>query len=345
MTRSLARSAAGLALAAVATATTIAIAAWAPRPSAAAPPFPRSVAVLRPARAAAELDPASRAALARLPFDTAIVASLDLAAARRTQAGQHLLSALERARAVQKVAAELRARVGFDVQRDLARLWVALPSGAFAGADRSVLVAELTIDQARFLDWLRRRIGNGFAERRAGQLVYYVANDAALAFVDQTHMLITQSSYIEEALRVASGARHSAAANRPLVTVAAAAARPDAHAWFAVLVSDGVRADLRQGALTASLSDVQWTTAALTFDSVTRWQGDVRTSKSASATALAPVLRQMIEVAARSEAVAAAGLADAIGKTRVAADRETVHLEGSLPRAQASAALKAVLEP
>ncbi|HKE19502.1 MAG TPA: hypothetical protein VKB80_31710, partial [Kofleriaceae bacterium] len=173
-----------------------------------APPAPEPV-----------LDPASRTALAHLPFDTALVASIHVADARQTPIGRRVLAALERDRAIEEVAADLRKQVGFDYRRDLERVWLAMPSAALDGGDQVAFLARLTIDQERFVKWLRHQRGRDLAERRTGAVTYYVAGDTAWAFLDREHMLIAHTSYVEQVLAVAAGRKHSAAANRPLVLV------------------------------------------------------------------------------------------------------------------------------
>jgi hypothetical protein len=298
-----------------------------------------------PSTAAPALDAASRAALARLPFDTALFASIHVAEARRSPMGRRVLAGLERDRAFSRVTAELRRRVGFDYRRDIERVWLAMPPGAFDGGDQVAFIARLTIDQARFLAWLRRARGDELAARRVGSSTYHTAGDIAWAFLDRETLLVAHASYVEEVLRASTGSRHTAAANRPLMLAIAQAGRPDAHAWLAVLLPEQVRTRLRQGALTSALADVRWTAGRLTLGDVTRWRGQVKTSRRESAQALVAVLRQMIETAAASHQLVEAGLSAALRRTAIAARGDTVELEGSLPGARAGAVVDAVLAP
>jgi hypothetical protein len=302
------------------------------RPS--APPAPEPV-----------LDAASRTAFARLPFDTALVASVHVAEARQTPIGRRVMAALERDRAFQQVAGDLRKEVGFDYRRDLERVWLAMPSAALDGGDQVAFLARLTIDQDRFVKWLRHRRARDLSERKTGAVTYYMAGDTAWAFLDRDHLLIAHTSYIEQVLAVASGRKHSAAANRPLLLAAAEASRPGAHAWLAVLVPEPVRNRLRESALTASLSEVRWTAGRLTLGEEARWRGQVKTSRRESAQALVAVFKQMVETAATSHQIEAAGMSAALRQTAIAADGDVVNLEGSLPGAHAGAVLDAVLAP
>jgi hypothetical protein len=298
-----------------------------------------------PSTAAPALDAASRAALARLPFDTALFASIHVAEARRSPMGRRVLAGLERDRAFSRVTAELRRRVGFDYRRDIERVWLAMPPGAFDGGDQVAFIARLTIDQARFLAWLRRARGDELAARRVGSSTYHTAGDIAWAFLDRETLLVAHASYVEEVLRASTGSRHTAAANRPLMLAIAQAGRPDAHAWLAVLLPEQVRTRLRQGALTSALADVRWTAGRLTLGDVTRWRGQVKTSRRESAQALVAVLRQMIDTAAGSHQLVEAGLSAALRRTAIAARGDAVELEGSLPGARAGAVVDAVLAP
>ncbi|HWM85838.1 MAG TPA: hypothetical protein VNO33_08365 [Kofleriaceae bacterium] len=296
-----------------------------------------------PAEAGAQpaLDPASKAALARLPFDTALVASVHVAAAARTPVGARLLAALEQRGDFRRAAAELRSKVGFDYRRDIEQLWLAMPPGALDGEPRVAFIARLSIDQARFLAWLRKRSGRRLSQRKLGPITYHVVGDIAWAMLDPKHLLLAHAVHIEEVLRAASGAKHSAAANRPLV-LAAASAGTGAHAWLAVLLPDPVRSRLRQDALTAQLAEVRWTAGRITLGGVTRWRGQVKTTRRDSARGLVAVLKQMLEAAAASDEVSAAGLSTALRQTSVSADGDVVRFQGSLPPAQAGAVLDRV---
>jgi hypothetical protein len=306
---------------------------------------PRALAQPPPSTAAPALDAASRAALAFLPFDTALFASIDVAEARRSPMGRRVLARLERDRTFLRVTAELRRRVGFDYRRDIERVWLAMPPGAFDGGEQVAFIARLTIDQARFVEWLRRARGDQLAARQVGSTTYYAAGDIAWAFLDRETMLVAHASYVEEVLRATSGRRHTADANRPLMLAVAEAGRPGAHAWLAVLLPEQVRTRLRQGALTSTLADVRWTAGRLTLGDVTRWRGQVKTSRRESAQALVAVLRQMLDTAAASHALVEAGLSAAVRQTAVAARGDAVELEGSLPGARAGAVVDAVLAP
>lgn len=306
---------------------------------------PPALAQPPPSTAAPALDAASRAALSLLPFDTALFASIHVAEARRSPMGRRVLAGLERDRTFQRVAAELRRRVGFDYRRDLERVWLAMPPGAFDGGAQVAFLARLTIDQDRFIGWLRRARGDQLAARRVGSSTYYAAGDIAWAFLDRETMLVAHAGYVEEVLRASTGSKHTAAANRPLLLAVAEAARPDAHAWLAVLLPEQLRARLRQDALTAALADVRWTAGWLTLGDVTRWRGQVKTTRRESAHALVAVLRQMIDTAAGSRDVVGAGLSAALRQTAVAVRGDTVELEGSLPGARAGAVVDAVLAP
>jgi hypothetical protein len=303
--------------------------------------LPLAASAQPPPARAPELDPASRAALARLPFDTALVGSVHLAALRRLPLGRRLLAALERDRDFQQLLAELRQKVGFDHQRDLERVWVAMPPAAFDGSGQIAFVARLSIDQERMRSWLRRKGGRGFAERRLGHAVYYLVDGAAWAFLDRDHLLVARVDYVDDVLRAASGRRHSAAANRALLT-AAAAAGGDAHAWLAVLLPEATRTELRRDPLTAALADVRWISGEIALGDVTRWRARLKTSRRESARALLDMMKQMIEAAAGSREVAALRLSDPIRATRVAAEGEIVLLEGSLARAAADAVVEAL---
>lgn len=259
--------------------------------------------------------------------------------------GRRVLAGLERDRAFQRVTRDLRARVGFDYRRDIERVWLAMPPRAFDGGDQVAFIARLTIDQTRFVEWLRRARGDELSARQLGSTTYYVAGDIAWAFLDREHMLVARAGYVEDVLRASTGRKHTAAANRPLVLAAAEAARPGAHAWFAVLLPEQVRSRLRDGALTAALADVRWTAGRLTLGDVTRWRGQVKTTRRESAQALVAVLRQMIDTAAGSHELVEAGLSSALRQTAVAARGDRVEIEGSLPGARAGAVVDAVLAP
>jgi hypothetical protein len=306
---------------------------------------------LFPASAAAgpELDPVTRAALGRLPFDVALVGAIDVGSAALSPAGKRLLAALEREGGLRRATAELR-RAAIDVGAPrerpseslipkrpgvprwgkIDRVWLALPPSAFAGGDQYAFLAELDTDPARFIARLRKRGGQRLAERRFGAITYYALGDAAWAFVGPRHLVVAHVGYIEEVLRAATGQAHSAATNRALVAAVLAAGRPPgAHAWLAALVPDTARADLRRDPQTSALADVRWTAGHVTLSGETRWRAEVKVSRVAGAAPLAAALRQMI--AAAEPDLTRAGLAAAMAATTVSAERDVALLEGSLP--------------
>jgi hypothetical protein len=291
------------------------------------------------------LDPASRAALAFLPFDIALVGSIHVDWARRSPQGQRLIEALEGDRDFRRAALDLRKQVGFDVERDIERVWVAMPVRALDGGDQIAFIARLAIDEKRLVKWLRRQHGRRLDKRRTGSSAYYVARKTAWAFLDRHHLLVTHADYVEEVLAAATGRAHNAAANRPLVLAAAQAGRPDAHAWLAILVPDSARTRLQNDVLTAPLADVRFAASRVRLGDVTQWRAQIKTSRRESARMLVGVLRQMIDTAAASREVVSAGLAGALRETAVAARGDTVHLQGSLPGARAGAVIDAVLAP
>jgi hypothetical protein len=304
----------------------------------------QSAAARRSARAPV-LDPASRAALAFLPFDTALVGSIHVDWARRSPMGQRLIDTLESDRDFRRVVQDLRKQVGFDYEEDIERVWLAVPARSLDGGDEIAFVARLTIDEKRFVKWLRRQHRRRLDTRRAGSSTYYVVRKTAWAFLDRRHLLIAHAGYVEEVLAAATGRVHNAAANRALVQAAAQAGRPDAHAWLAVLVPDSARTRLQQDVLTAPLADVRFAASRVRLGDVTQWRAQVETSRRESARQLVGVLRQMLDTAAASREVVAAGLAAALRGTAVAARGNTVHLRGSLPGARAGAVIDAVLAP
>ncbi len=304
---------------------------FSPGPAAAAPPG------LDPL-----VDPSTRAALARLPYDTAVVGSLDLRQALRSPSGKRLFAALQREPEFRKAAAELD-RIGFSVQRHVERLWIAMPAATLDGAEEFAFVIRLSVDRDRFLGWLRGRGGRELVERKLGGSVYYTAGDLAWAFLGADHLLIAHASYVDEVLRAAGDGKHSASANRPLLIAASAASGSGDPLWLAVLVPDAVRARLRDQALTAQLADVRWLAGHAQFGAATEWRAQLRTTRADSARTLVGVLQQMIEAAAAD--LASAGLADAMRKTRLTAEGNAVRIEGSLPGARTAAAIGAVLAP
>lgn len=287
------------------------------------------------------VDPSTRAALARLPFDTAVVGSLDVAEALRSPGGRRLYAALQREPEFRRAAAELD-RIGLSVQRDIQRIWIALPASALDGSEEFAFVTRVKIDRDRFLPWLRNKAGSELVERRQGGTVYHAAGDTAWAFLDAEHLLVARVSYVEKVLRASSG-KHSASANRPLLIAASAAARSGDHLWLAVLIPETARARLRDGALTAQLGDVRWVAGHMQLGGSIEWRAHLRTSRADSARAVVGVLQQMIEVAAGD--LAAAGLADALRKTQVTAEGTAVKLAGTLPGARILRFVEAVLAP
>lgn len=289
------------------------------------------------AASAETLDATTKAALSRLPGDALLVAAIDVKAARRTAVFRKLAAAAERDAKAKIGIATMKKSAGFDYRRDVDRVWLVVPSDAAAGRERMAFLAKGTIDQARFLTWLKT--SEKAEAKRAGTLTYYRTSDSAWAFLGDGWLLLAHPDYVEKVLEAHARGAGRAIDDAALMTAVRAAARPSSHAWLATVIPAQLRSKLREETFTRSFADLEWSAASATFGKSVRFRGEVRATTAEAASALAGALNMVVQMAAGNKELADAGLATAVGATAISAKDRTVSFSGSMPASKLASAL------
>lgn len=286
----------------------------------------------------AHLDALTRSALARLPADTTLVASLEVGAARHTRLFHRVLGLVQADAELGARARSLRRQAGFDIRRHIRRVWLAVPAGALAqGGQRLAFLIDARVDPARFLAWLKKSYGAGLVERRVAGRRYYAADRTAWAFIDGHTLLYAHSDFIEDVLRAAAGQTPTALDNADLVRAAATAASPAAHAWLAVAIPPALKARLAGQPLTATMANLDWVAGRVSLGRTARFYGRVRAGDDRTAVALAAGLTQLSHML--GQGAAPGSLSEALGRLAVSSDHRDVELAATVGADAITAAL------
>src|SRR5690242_1161541 len=121
--------------------------------------------IVAPATAAADLTTAT--VMAELPSDVMMVASLDVARARKATSFRKLPDKLRRSADALGIG----------------RVWLAVPASAVDGQKRMAMMATTTSDEARLVAHLERTHGK-VETRRAHERTYHLVDGDAWALVD-----------------------------------------------------------------------------------------------------------------------------------------------------------------
>jgi hypothetical protein len=293
--------------------------------------------ILAAPSARAEVDATTQAALARLPGNALIVASLDVKAVRKTAMFRKAASAAEKDAELKSGAAALRAQVGFDYKRHLDRLYLVVPADAIDGAERMAFLAKVTVNQARFLTWLRTV--EKVEEKSSSKITWYKADDSAIAFLGDGWVLVAHTNYVDEILKAHASGAGRAIDDGQMMAAVRSAARGKNHAWIASVLPAAMRSKLKGDTFTSSLGDLEWSAGAATFGKKVVFRGEMRAATAESATSIAGLLTQMVQLVAGSKDLADAGLTTAVSGAVISSKDRTVSISGSIASSKLSAAM------
>ena len=262
-----------------------------------------------------ENDPATRriaSALALVPPDAEIVLSLDLERLRGQTDWTTVLSAL--AKSPRPILDDLAVATGFDWNRQLRRVLVALP-GERQSDDRFLLIADVEqLDEARMTAWLQARLGEKFA-----------------VFVrDRNQIVISQGEWkATMAALVRASTLMRSAADRPELLRLCTRAAADHSLWFAAIVPAAVRRSLMHP---PSLADVAAIARVSGFmNSGGQAEGVAELSTAADAATLAHRLGVYLNQAKRHPEMLVRGLAPYLEALRLTTHDARVHATLDIP--------------
>ncbi|HUS66188.1 MAG TPA: hypothetical protein VMZ28_16660 [Kofleriaceae bacterium] len=262
-------------------------------------------AALIVAPSAAAADATTAAVMAELPSDVTMVASIDVARARKASAFRKLPEKLRRSADALGIG----------------RVWLAVPASAVDGQKRMAMMATTTIDEARLVAHLERTRGKTEA-RRAHERTYHLVDGDGWALVDGM-LLVASADYIERVLE-----RDGAAAtdDPSLAAAVAAAERSGGHAWMALVLPETLRGQLRSNTMAAPFADMRWLAAHATLGRGARYGVELRAAKDSDATAIATLLTSTVQMMGTSES--------ALKTMTFRADGSSVHSSGAITAAQ-----------
>ena len=256
--------------------------------------------------------PRMASALALVPPDAEIVLSLDLERLRGQSALTTVLSGLTKS--PRPILDDFAVATGFDWNRQLRRVLVALP-GERQSDDRFLVIADVEqLDEARVTAWLQARLGEKIAVFVRGK----------------NQIVISQGAWADTmaALSRASTLMRSAA-DRPELLRLCARAAADHSLWFAAIVPAAVRHRLMQQ---PSLADVAALARVSGFmNSGGQAEGVAELSSSADAAALAHRLGFYLNLAKRHPEMLVRGLAPYLEALRLTAHDARVHATLDIP--------------
>lgn len=242
------------------------------------------------------------ASLRMVPEDATLVITINVARAKQSATARSALKSVLDQGQVKDSLADLRANAGFDIERDLDTVVVAMPQD-FARSERYVVVLEGRFDQRRFTALFKEKSTSFVRKKHRGVTYAVMDGDSEMAFLGKSLVLTPKgamSRIIDVHKDKARSATHSA---RLMDLIKGGDTSRDA--WLAFVLPDDLRTQI---ATEAGGHSVHALVASVDLQSSLRVAMAVTTSSESAAHAIATLARTSRDQAAQDPALVGLGL-------------------------------------